>query len=162
MGPAELEFKKKHKLSWSQQMEVVVAVLLQAQHSAWIDWVIEVSLLALHRHLSWSVLIVQVLEFALASRQEIIIAIDGMRGPRDGEEEAAEDERGVRHIGAPSKEALDKFGAFGMSLSSSKTIGDADEQTYPLIKKNTRWRYRLIRTCASCYSSSPLSAHSTT
>lgn len=42
MGPAELEFKKKHKLSWSQQMEVVVAVLLQAQQSAWIDWVIEV------------------------------------------------------------------------------------------------------------------------
>lgn len=43
MGPAELEFKKKHRLSWSQQMEVVVAVLLQEQHSAWIEWVISVS-----------------------------------------------------------------------------------------------------------------------
>lgn len=43
MGPAELEFKKNKQLSWSQQMQVVVAVLLQAQHQAWIEWVISVS-----------------------------------------------------------------------------------------------------------------------
>jgi hypothetical protein len=43
MGPAELEFKKNKKLSWSQQMEVVITVLLQAEHQAWIEWVISVS-----------------------------------------------------------------------------------------------------------------------
>jgi hypothetical protein len=43
MGPAELEFKKNKKLSWSQQMEVVITVLLQAEHQAWIEWVINVS-----------------------------------------------------------------------------------------------------------------------
>jgi len=42
MGPAELEFKKNKKLSWSQQMEVVITVLLQANHQAWIEWVISV------------------------------------------------------------------------------------------------------------------------
>ena len=44
MGPAELEFKKNKKLSWSQQMEVVITVLLQANHQAWIEWVISVCL----------------------------------------------------------------------------------------------------------------------
>lgn len=43
MGPAELEFKKNKKLSWTQQMEVVIAVLLQAEHKSWVEWVIGVS-----------------------------------------------------------------------------------------------------------------------
>ena len=40
-GPPEIEFKK--KLSWSQQMGVIVAMLVQAGHEHWIQWVIEVS-----------------------------------------------------------------------------------------------------------------------
>jgi hypothetical protein len=50
---------------------------------------------------------------AHASRQEVVIATDGSVGPRDGEEEEME-ERGIGPM--PSKEAMDKFVPFGMSL----------------------------------------------
>lgn len=53
----------------------------------------------------------QVLEIALASREEVVIATDGIREPRDGEEEEMM-ERGARPM--PSKEAMDKFVPFGM------------------------------------------------
>lgn len=43
MSAAELEFRKNKHLTWSQQMEVVVVVLLQAGREAWIKWIIEVS-----------------------------------------------------------------------------------------------------------------------
>jgi replication fork protection complex subunit Tof1/Swi1 len=110
MGPAELELKKNKKLSWSQQMEVVIAVLLQAEHQAWIEWVISVRrfyLLSCNANC-------QVLEIALASREEVVIATDGIREPRDGEEEEMM-ERGARPM--PSEEAMDKFVPFGMSAS---------------------------------------------
>ena len=42
-GPAELEFKKNKNLSWSDQMRVVVAMLLGAGRESWIRWVINVS-----------------------------------------------------------------------------------------------------------------------
>jgi replication fork protection complex subunit Tof1/Swi1 len=110
MGPAELEFKKNKKLSWSQQMEVVITVLLQAEHQAWIEWVISVRgfyLLSCNANC-------QVLEIALASREEVVIATDGIREPRDGEEEEMM-ERGARPM--PSKEAMDKFVPFGRFAS---------------------------------------------
>lgn len=106
MGPAELEFKKNKKLSWSQQMEVVITVLLQAEHQAWIEWVISVCQI----YLLLSKANCQVLEIALASREEVVIATDGIREPRDGEEEEMM-ERGARPM--PSKEAMDKFVPFG-------------------------------------------------
>jgi hypothetical protein len=53
----------------------------------------------------------QVLEIALASREEVVLATDGIREPRDGEEEEMM-ERGARSM--PSKEAMDKFVPFGM------------------------------------------------
>ena len=42
-APAELEYKKNAKLSWSQQMGTTVALLLQVGQRDLIDWVIEVS-----------------------------------------------------------------------------------------------------------------------
>jgi replication fork protection complex subunit Tof1/Swi1 len=41
--PAELEFVKKKNLSWSQQMEVVIGVLLKDGKQSLIEWIIEVS-----------------------------------------------------------------------------------------------------------------------
>lgn len=52
----------------------------------------------------------QVLEIALASREEVVLATDGIREPRDGEDEEMM-ERGARPM--PSKEAMDKFVPFG-------------------------------------------------
>ena len=39
---ADLVFKKNKNLSWSQQMGVVVAMLLQQDKRAWIDWAMNV------------------------------------------------------------------------------------------------------------------------
>ena len=74
----------------------------------------------------------QVLEIAVASREEVVLATDGLVGPRDGEEEEMM-ERGARPM--PSKEALDKFTPFGMS---SAFLGGlkADNQTCRLIVRN--------------------------
>jgi hypothetical protein len=55
----------------------------------------------------------QVLEVALASREEVVLATDGIVEPRDGEEEEMM-ERGARPM--PSKEAMDKFTPFGRFL----------------------------------------------
>lgn len=41
--PAELDFVKKRNLSWSQQMEVVIGVLLKDGKQSLIEWIIEVS-----------------------------------------------------------------------------------------------------------------------
>jgi replication fork protection complex subunit Tof1/Swi1 len=109
MGPAELEFKKNKKLSWSQQMEVVISVLLEANHKAWIEWVISVRLFGVNSGETDG----QVLEIALASREEVVLATDGMVEPRDGEEEEMM-ERGARPM--PSKEAMDKFTPFGRTF----------------------------------------------
>ena len=56
----------------------------------------------------------QVLEIALASREEVVLATDGIREPRDGEEEEMM-ERGARPM--PSKEAMDKFVPFGRLIT---------------------------------------------
>ena len=44
-GPLELSFKKNKNLTWSQQMGIIVAILVRAGHDDWIRWVIEVSCL---------------------------------------------------------------------------------------------------------------------
>ncbi|ORY33101.1 timeless protein-domain-containing protein [Naematelia encephala] len=90
-GPPELEFKTKAGLSWSQQMEIAVGVLLRDGHEEWVQWIIEV------------------LEVALAARTEVVLAVDGENAlPRD-DEESDDDERRVRNFGGPSKEAMEKF-----------------------------------------------------
>lgn len=62
----------------------------------------------------------QVLEIALASREEVVLATDGLVGPRDGEEEESM-ERGARPM--PSKEAMDKFTPFGTSFLCGTRVG---------------------------------------
>jgi len=112
MGPPELEFKKNKRLSWSQQMGVVVAMLVQAGHEDWIRWVIEV------RGLDWPTKVVaeylQVLEIALAARTEIVVAVDGPNGaPVNGDERDEDDERRVRDFAGPSRDAIAKFAQAG-------------------------------------------------
>lgn len=78
-------------------MGSVVAMLLQAEHRNWIEWIIEV------------------LEVVLAGRQEIVLSTDGQGGlvPDDSDEE----ENGVvRNFAGPSKEAREKFEIFRESL----------------------------------------------
>lgn len=41
--PAELEFVKKRNLSWSQQMETVIAMLMNDGKRSLIEWIVEVS-----------------------------------------------------------------------------------------------------------------------
>jgi replication fork protection complex subunit Tof1/Swi1 len=41
--PAELEFVKNKNLSWSQQMKVVIGVLLKDGKQSLIEWIVEVS-----------------------------------------------------------------------------------------------------------------------
>ena len=103
-GPAELEFKKNAKLSWSQQMESIIAMLLQAGHREWIEWTIQVSryLLFHKRELTG-----KILELVHATRTEIVIFTDGPQalGGDDSEDEDAV----VRNFALPSKEAIGKF-----------------------------------------------------
>lgn len=88
-APSDLLFKKNKNLSWSDQMGVVIAMLLQAGHRDWIEWIIGA------------------LEIALATRQEIVLSTDGEQmlstEDSDGEDET------VRKFGGPSKEAQEKF-----------------------------------------------------
>ncbi|KAK4685899.1 replication fork protection complex subunit TIMELESS/Tof1/Swi1, partial [Tremellales sp. Uapishka_1] len=84
----ELEFKKNKKLSWSQQMGVVVSLLVQDSHEDWIHWVIES------------------MEIALAARTEVVLAVDGSPGDHVGQDE---DERGLRDFSGPSNLAVEKF-----------------------------------------------------
>jgi len=74
-----------------------------------------------------------VLEIALAPRQEVVLATDGYRGPRDGEEEEME-ERGMGPL--PSKEAMDKFTPFGES-KFEVCRNEADHQIFCSTRMNT-------------------------
>ncbi|WWC91099.1 uncharacterized protein L201_006040 [Kwoniella dendrophila CBS 6074] len=92
MGQAEIEFKKNKKLSWSQQMEITVGILLNENHKEWIEWIIEV------------------LEIALAARTEIVIATDGEDSAlRQADDSDDDGENVVRDFGGPSKAAIEKF-----------------------------------------------------
>lgn len=94
MGPVELQFIKKHKFSWSQQMSIAFAIIWGDGHGYLIKWIVEV------------------LERVLAAKQEIVLTTDG--GINGDEDE--DDENGnvrVRRFGRPSDEAISKFTQFG-------------------------------------------------
>lgn len=97
MGPVELQFIKKYKFSWSQQMSIAFAIIWGDGHGYLIKWIIEV------------------LEQALAAKQEIVLTTDG--GINGDEDEHDEDGSvRVRRFGRPSDEAISKFTQFGMSI----------------------------------------------
>ncbi|KAL7421129.1 Topoisomerase 1-associated factor 1 [Cryptotrichosporon argae] len=108
MGPAELEFVKNKKLSWSQQMGVVVAMLVKADHADWVRWIIEV------------------LEVVLAARREIVLSVDG---EIDLRAEDSDGERGVRNFAGPSKAALERFARYDLEADTDErraaAAGDA-------------------------------------
>ncbi|KAK8843979.1 hypothetical protein IAR55_006771 [Kwoniella newhampshirensis] len=91
MGPAELEFKKNKKLSWSQQMGVVVSLLVKDGREEWIKW------------------IMSTMEIALAARTEIVLAIDGEANLIDEGSDDEGNERRARNFSGPSIEAMEKF-----------------------------------------------------
>ncbi|WOO84917.1 Topoisomerase 1-associated factor 1 [Vanrija pseudolonga] len=99
LGPAELEFIKKHKLSWSQQMGVVVKMLVDADHEEWVRWMINV------------------LEIVLAARTEIVLSVDGERNlsvvDSDGE-------RATRDFSGPSADAIAKFAQLDLEPDSDE------------------------------------------
>jgi replication fork protection complex subunit Tof1/Swi1 len=112
MGMMELEFKKNKGLSWSQQMGVVVGVLVQAGHQVWITWIIEVCFSFGFSPLELT--IVQVLEVALAARQEVVLAIDGSAESRGlGEDEDEEGDERARDFSGPSRDAIERFQRVG-------------------------------------------------
>ncbi|WRT69168.1 uncharacterized protein IL334_006152 [Kwoniella shivajii] len=92
MGQAEIEFKKNKKLSWSQQMEIVVAIILKEGHEELIRWIIEV------------------LEVTLAARTEIVISVDGEDAALQQAEDSEDDEdTRARNFSGPSTAAREKF-----------------------------------------------------
>lgn len=97
MGPVELQFIKKYKFSWSQQMSIAFAIIWGDGHGHLIKWIIEI------------------LEQVLAAKQEIVLTTDG--GINGDEDEHDEDGNvRVRRFGRPSDEAISKFTQFGMSI----------------------------------------------
>lgn len=92
MGPPELEFIKKNKLSWSDQMAVAIRFLLDADHEEWVRWVITV------------------LEIALAFRNEVVFAVDGDVALVSHD---SDDEDVIRNLSGPSKDAQEKFTPHG-------------------------------------------------
>lgn len=91
----ELQFIKKHKFSWSQQMSIAFAIIWGDGHGYLIRWIVEV------------------LEQVLAAKQEIVLTTDGgINGDEDEEDEDGNVR--VRRFGRPSDEAISKFTHFGM------------------------------------------------
>jgi replication fork protection complex subunit Tof1/Swi1 len=110
-GPAELEFKKNKKLSWSQQMGVAVSLLVEAGHEDWIKWIISVSCVCM----GWTDVhadVMQEMELALAAREEVVLAVDEPRVNGDGEESEEEENRPRNFVG-PSMGAIEKFTQYG-------------------------------------------------
>lgn len=90
----ELQFIKKHKFSWSQQMSIAFAIIWGDGHGYLIRWIVEV------------------LEQVLAAKQEIVLTTDGgINGDEDEEDEDGNVR--VRRFGRPSDEAISKFTHFG-------------------------------------------------
>ncbi|CAK9781717.1 hypothetical protein CC85DRAFT_324759 [Cutaneotrichosporon oleaginosum] len=98
MGPPELEFIKKNKLSWSDQMAVAIRMLLDANHEEWVRWIIST------------------LEIALAGRLQVVFNVDGDRLRGDD----SDDDDGVRHLAGPSKEAQDKFERYDLDADTQE------------------------------------------
>ncbi|KAI9636791.1 topoisomerase 1-associated factor 1 [Dioszegia hungarica] len=87
-GMADLEFVKNKKLSWGDQMSVIVSMLVENGDEQLVEWVIDV------------------ISVALAAREEIVLSTDG-EPLRPTEME--DDPDAVRKFGGPSEEALEKF-----------------------------------------------------
>ncbi|WVQ93115.1 hypothetical protein IAU59_000179 [Kwoniella sp. CBS 9459] len=118
MGLAELEFKKNRNLSWSQQMEVAVSLILREEHEGWIKWIIEE------------------LEVALASRTEIVLSIDGEEALITHSDDEDENGEGVRRkFGGPSTEAVEKF--------SQHDLKTETEELRTAVTKNAHFRLML-------------------
>lgn len=64
----------------------------------------------------------QVLEIALASKQEVVISTDGLGEALEGDE-GTDELRASRNLGVPSKEAMDKFTDFSEPLHFSRQFG---------------------------------------
>lgn len=77
-------------------MGTVIAMLLQAEHRDWIEWIIEV------------------IELVLAARTEIVLSTDEPNGAMDDSD--TEDYGRVRNFSGPSKAAQEKFEQYGESL----------------------------------------------
>ncbi|TXT09069.1 hypothetical protein VHUM_02543 [Vanrija humicola] len=99
LGPAELEFIKKHKLSWSQQMGVVVRMLVDADHEEWVRWIINI------------------LEIVLAARTEIVLSVDGERNTSAVDSDG---ERATRDFSGPSADAIAKFAQLDLEPDSDE------------------------------------------
>ncbi|OXG18463.1 topoisomerase 1-associated factor 1, partial [Cryptococcus neoformans Tu259-1] len=103
MGPVELQFIKKYKFSWSQQMSIAFAIIWGDGHGHLIKWIIEI------------------LEQVLAAKQEIVLTTDG--GINGDEDEHDEDGNvRVRRFGRPSDEAISKFTQFDLQPEESEQI----------------------------------------
>ncbi|WWD21366.1 hypothetical protein CI109_105851 [Kwoniella shandongensis] len=118
MGLAELEFKKSKKLSWSQQMGVVVSILVKDGHEEWIKWIISI------------------MEIALAARTEIVLAVDGEPNLLDEDSDEEGNERRARNFAGPSKEAMDKFAQHDLDLEN-------DEERAQAVSSNPHLRLML-------------------
>ncbi|EIW66064.1 hypothetical protein TREMEDRAFT_65909 [Tremella mesenterica DSM 1558] len=111
--PTELEFKKNRKLSWSQQMGVIIGILLKDGHESWIRW------------------IMSELEIALAQRQEVVLATDVPLADQDSEEE----EGRARNFAGPSNDAIEKF--------VQHDIEPQNEEIKLALSKNSHFRLML-------------------
>ncbi|KAE8543703.1 topoisomerase 1-associated factor 1 [Cryptococcus gattii VGV] len=103
MGPVELQFIKKHKFSWSQQMSIAFAIIWGDGHGYLIKWIVEI------------------LEQVLAAKQEIVLTTDGgINGDEDEEDEDGNVR--VRRFGRPSDEAISKFTQFDLQPEENEQI----------------------------------------
>jgi replication fork protection complex subunit Tof1/Swi1 len=91
-GVVDLDFIKRRALTWSQQMGVVIAMLVRDGKTGMIQWV------------------AGVLEIVLAERQEIVLSTDGPPNLLlDKDNSDSDDDNHVRSFGGPSIEAMEKF-----------------------------------------------------
>lgn len=110
LAQQQLEFTKKSNLSWSQQMGVVISILVKEGRQEWIKEVIGV------------------LEIALAGRQEVVLRVDADRPAQIDEDE--DDENVVRDFRGPSKEAIEQFEKFG-KCSCASSSADSLQTSLP-------------------------------
>ncbi|WVQ81137.1 hypothetical protein IAT38_003259 [Cryptococcus sp. DSM 104549] len=116
MGPAELQFKKNKKLTWSEQMGVLIAIFLNEEKEDLIQWIISC------------------LEIALAAREEVVLAVDGgVDVDEDQEDEVGT--RRPRNFGGPSDEAIAKFAQYDLEP-------ETDEQR-EMVNQNPHFRLML-------------------
>jgi replication fork protection complex subunit Tof1/Swi1 len=113
---ADLEFVKNKKLSWGDQMSVIVGMLVENGDEQLVEWIIDVSRSAHYWQYHHRIeLKNQVISMALAAREEIVLSTDG-EALRPTEME--DDEDAVRNFAGPSEEATEKFQQHGESVKT--------------------------------------------